>query len=443
MAIKAGSKKLIKYGIIAVAAIAVISIIVIAAVQPAAVECVMLEERVLENTFNEIGEVIPLAEAELYSKSGGKLLEVKVTEGAPVKKGEVLFVFDGSDLQNEQEGVLAEIAVIDSQINGQIVSLETQKSSLASEKASMQNRAEQALIEENKQREDLAVAKLLYENGVIPAQDYTNAQTAFELSLKNKGLLDTQLRQLSEQISSVNTQINDLSSAESPEGVQRQQLMAQKAALELKLKLLREKQADIEVVAPIDGIVRDLPCKDGQILPPGSKLCSVYQPGQYRVDCYILVENTAGVAIGDEVEITVNMQYEDKILSGSIARLAPDAVDKMSKAGLSEKRVKIEITATAGAWEVIGPNWPVEVRFVTAKAKNCLIAPKAALLEDADDEWRVWAVQEGKVVEVAVEKGVQTPSQVEIKGNLKPGDMIIKNVKSCKVTLGQSVKAVI
>ena len=440
MATKAGSKKFIKYGIIAVAAMAVISAIVIAALQPVSVECVVLEERVLQNIFNEIGEIIPLAEAGLYSKSGGQLLAVKVSEGAAVREGELLIVFDGSDLQNEQEGVLAEIAVTDSQINGQILALETQRNSLAAEKTSMQNRAEQALIEEGKQREDLASAQVLYENGVIPAQDYYNAQTAYELSLKNSALLGEQLRHLAQQISTVNTQIGDLRGG----GNLRQQLTAQKAALELRLDLLREKRKELEVVAPFDGAVSELPFKEGQIVPPGCLLCSVYQPGQYRVDCYILVENTAGVAVGDEVEITVNMQNnEDKVFAGSIARIAPAAVDRVSKAGLSEKRVKIEIAAPEEAWDGLGPNWPVEVRFITAQAKNCLIAPKSALLEEADDEWKVWAVQAGKVVEVAVERGVQTPSQVEIKGNLKPGDMIIKNIKSSKASPGQSVKAVI
>jgi HlyD family secretion protein len=441
MTSKPGSKKIIKFALIALAATAVIIAIVSAIIQPPAVECVMLEESTLANTFNEIGEIIPLAEADLYSKTGGKLLEVKAAEGSTVKKGELLFVFDGSDLKNEQEGVLAEMAVIDSQIAGQISSLEMQRSSLASEKSSIQVRAEQALIEEKKLLEDIDTAQLLYENGVIPAQDLSNAQLAYEQSLKNKELLGTQQKQITEQISSVNTQISDLRSGEGAD--LRQQLLAQRSALERQLSLLQEKQSEIEVVAPFDGLVRDLPFKEGQIIPPGAKLCSVYQPGQFRVDCYILVENTSGVKTGDEVEITVKMQHDDNLLRGNIERLAPDALDRLSKTGLSEKRIKVEITAEESGWEDIGPYWPVEVKFITAQAKNCLIVPKTALLEDGDDEWKVLTVQAGKIVEVAVEKGVQTPSQIEIKGDLKPGDVIIKNVKTSKAVKGQSVKAVL
>jgi len=440
-------KKKIKFGFIFLSAIAVIGVIVATVIQPPAVECVVLEESILENTFNEIGEVIPLGESDLYTKIGGKLLEVNATEGSPVKKGDLLFVFDGGDFKNEEEGILAEMAVIDSQINSQILTLETQIKSLESAKASLQIQAEQALIMEKKQSEDLESAKLLYDNGVIPAQDLNDAQIAYELSVKNTQLLNTQLKYSTEQIYSVTTQVNELRGKEDPRsetgGTLRQQLMAQRAALEVQLNVLREKQNEIEVIAPLGGIIRDFSLKNGQIVPAGIKLCSVYQPDAYRIDCYILIENTAGIKVGDEVEITLSMQDEDKLFMGSITRIAPDAADRISKAGLSEKRIKIEIAPKEGSWEGLGPYWPVEVRFVTAQAKNCLIAPKTALVEDMDDVWKVWTVQAGKAVEVIVKRGVQTPSQVEIKGDLAPGDIIIKNVKTSKISPGQRVRAVL
>jgi HlyD family secretion protein len=388
----------------------------------------------LQNALSEIGEVIPLSEADLYTKTGGKLLEVNALEGSAVTQGQVLFVFDGADLKNEQDSVLAEIAVLDSQIEGQISTLERQKSSLESERVSVQIKIEQALMEERKQQENADSIRQLYDIGAVPVQDLSNAQLAYEQTAKNRELLDNQLNLLKDQLSKLTAEINDFSGRQGAEGEigakLQQQLLAQKNARLAQVNLLREQLSEIEVRAPQEGMIRDSSLKEGQIIPPGTKLCSIYQADMYRVDCYILVENTAGVQTGDEVEITLRLRDEDKKYQGMIVRKAHDAVDRVSKVGLSEKRIKIEIVVEDEGWAGIGPYWPVEVRFVTAQAENCLLVPKTALFADGGDIWKVWVVRDGAVSALTVEKGIQTPSQVEIRSGLDTGDIIIKNAKT-------------
>ncbi|MCL1849673.1 MAG: HlyD family efflux transporter periplasmic adaptor subunit, partial [Clostridiales bacterium] len=176
------------------------------------------------------------------------------------------------------------------------------------------------------------------------------------------------------------------------------------------------------------------------ILPPGTKLCSVYQPDQTRVDCYILVENIEGVKAGNEVQVKLQLRDEDRVFTGIITRIAQDAVERVSKVGLSEKRIKVEIAVEEEGWNAIGPYWPVEVRFIAERSANCLIVPKTALYEDAAGNWKAWAVRDGRVVSVPVTRGIQTPSQVEIRGEIKPGDSIIRNAKTSKVSDGQKVR---
>jgi HlyD family secretion protein len=365
--------------------------------KPPGIECIALETNTLENTFNEVGEVVPLSESDYYTKFGGKLLDVKVSEGAPVQKGDLLFVFDGSAL------------------SGEISSLEVQRSSFESEIAAMRMQAEQARLEEEKTKEHHESAKMLYEQGGISRQDLNNAKTAYELAVKNREMIANLLGNLSSQTSMVSGQIGNLKSD----------------------------QSEIEVFANQDGVVRDLIVKDGYILSPGTKLCSVYQPDQYKVDCYILVENIEGVNVGDEVEITLRLRNEDKVFKGTVSQRDLNAVDRVSKVGLSEKRIKVEIALDEDGRQSVGPYWPVEIRFVSAKSKDCLIAPKTALFEDTEDVFKVWVIRAGKAAPVIVEKGVQTPSQVEIKGDLEPGDIIIKNAKMSHITEGQRVRAVL
>jgi HlyD family secretion protein len=431
---------------ISVITLSAIDIIGWAILRPPAVECIVLESGSLTNTFSEIGEVIPVGEVDLFTKTGGKLLEVKAVDGSPAIQGELLFVFDSSDLKSEEENILAEMAVLDSQIISQIKSLEMQKSSLEADKASTQIKIEQTLIEERKQREDADSAQQLYDADVIAAQDLTDAQMIYEQTVKSRELLDAQLKFVTDQLSDVNAEINDFRRWQETEGdtesSQRQQLLAQKGARMTQLNLQRERQSEMNVASPRSGLIRDSSMREGQIVPPGTKLCSIYQPDQYEIDCYILVENTAGVNVGDEVEITLRLRDGDKKYQGYIVSKAADAVDRVSKVGLSEKRVKIVLDIEKEAWADIGPYWPVEIRFVTAQSDDCLLIPKTALSKVDDDIWQVWVVRDGKANALTIERGLQTPSQVEVKNGLAPGDIIIKNAKTSNITEGQSVRAV-
>jgi multidrug resistance efflux pump len=369
-----------------------------------------------------------------------------VAEGATVKKGDLLFVFDKSDLKSEEESILGEIGVVDSQIKNQITSFEMQRNALESDKAAVRIQLEKAQMEAEKLSEDLETTKILYEFGDLAAQDLNNGQFSYEQAVKNRELAAAQLKYLETQISMVNTQANDLragqNSATEKEESRRQQLLAQKDALGAQLDLLQQKQSEIEIFAAQDGVIREMSLKAGQIITPGSRLCCVYQPDEYRVDCYILVENIQGVKIGDEVEVTLQLRDGDKIFKGNIVQLAHDAVERVSKVGLSEKRIKVEINVEEEGWENLGPYWPVEICFVTAQALNCLIAPKTALFEDGNNAWKVWAVRGGKTVAVPVERGIQTPSQVEIKGQISSGDIIVRNAKASGVSEGQSIRSV-
>jgi hypothetical protein len=275
--------------------------------------------------------------------------------------------------------------------------------------------AEQARMEEEKTREYRESARLLYEQGGISRQDLNDAEIAYELAVGNRTMISNQLGNLTSQISMVGEQIGNLES----------------------------NRSEIEVFADQDGIVRDLAVQDGHILPQGAKLCSIYQPGQYKVECYILVENIDGVNVGDEVEITLRMRNEDKVFTGIVSQRDLNAFDRVSKVGLTEKRIKVEIELDADGLQSVGPYWPVEVRFVSAKSKDCLIAPKPALFEESEGVFKVGVIRGGRAVSVVVERGVQTPSQVEIKGDLAPGDIIIKNAQTSNVSEGMRVRAVL
>lgn len=416
------------------------------AIRPPAAECVVLETGRLQNTFTEMGEVIPESEASLYTKTGGRLSAVHAREGAPVNKGELLFVFDDSEIKNEEEGALAEIAVLDSQIRSRISALDIQKNALESDNASLLIKIEQAAKEEQRMQTEMDSAEQLYEAGAAAAQDVDKARAAYALTAGNKALLEKQLAFTAVQLSVINAEIREYNNAQGSAGGgganRQQELLARKDASQAQLHLLREKLDETEITAPQEGIIRESSFKEGQVVPPGTKLCSIYQPDRYRIECYILVENTEGVHVGDTVEITLRLRDGDKKMQGIIIRKALDAVERISKVGLSEKRIKVEVTMEEDGWAGLGPYWPVELRFITAQADHCLLAPKTALFTHGDDRWKVWVVRDGRVRALEVERGIQTPSQVEIRSGLQPGDVIIKNAKTSTFAEGESVRVV-
>jgi len=425
-------------------AIAIIISIVLVIARSPAVECMVLEKGVIETSFTETGEVIPLWESHISTEIGGKLIEVIAIEGASVRKGDLLFVFDGSDLKDEEKSILAELMVLDSQINNQLISLETQLNTLKANKASAQVQLEMSKIDAGRKQNDFESAKMLYEIGGISTQDYESYKATYDVAAKIGELANIQLREMMDQIADVESQIKDLREGKGVDvetgASPSQQLLGQKAGLEVKLNLLRDNLSKLELFATQDGIIRDVFVKEGYIIPQGTKLCSVYQPNQYRVDCYLLVENVEGVSVGDEVYVTLKLQDEDKVFRGTVVVMTHDAMDIVSKAGLVEKRFKIEINVEEEGWENVGPYWPVKIRFITAKEEDCLVVPRTALFEDSNNIWKVWKVQRGRLVSVMVERGLQTSSEVEIKGYVGPGDVIVKKAKADNMFDGKTVR---
>ncbi|MCL1805301.1 MAG: HlyD family efflux transporter periplasmic adaptor subunit [Clostridiales bacterium] len=436
--------------IVSIAAAAAIGGVVWVAFRPPTIECMALTLNTLENSFSEIGEIIPISEYDIYTKTGGKLLKINAEEGALVKSGEQLFLFDDNDARDEEDRIIAEIAVVDSQIREQISALETQRRSLESDREGLRIELELAQIEEGKLLRDLESYRALFEIGGISAQELQNMESAYELLVKQREQIDSRMAFAAAQAPTVSAQIQNLrhaqssgSGSEGPPVEISQPLSAQKALLETTLEILRKNRSEKEVYAARDGVVQGLSVKADQILAPGAKLCSIYQPGEYRIDCYILVENVSGVHIGDDVTVTVRLRDEDRRYKGTISWLGHAAADITSKAGVAEKRVKTEISVHGDEWEYAGPHWPVEVRFTAARSKDCIIAPKTALFESGSGEWMVWAVRDGIPEAVAVEKGVETPSQVEIKGEISPGEVIVVNAKTANITSGKQIKAAI
>ena len=116
------------------------------------------------------------------------------------------------------------------------------------------------------------------------------------------------------------------------------------------------------------------------------------------------------------------MAYE-----GTVAKIAPAALEKLSALGLVERRVKVTIDLD-GDVNALRPGYTLDVEFTTHRQEGKLVVPKTVVFPyDKGDA--VWVVREGKAVIQPVTTGLETGTDVVIEEGLQPGDKVIINPK--------------
>ena len=168
---------------------------------------------------------------------------------------------------------------------------------------------------------------------------------------------------------------------------------SQAAVLRTQVDALRADLEKAVVKAPVDGIVATLDAKAGQPATPQMALLSLLEPGEKKVEVFILAEDVIDIQVGMPVSLLQEGRSKDLSLSGSVKAIAPSAVEKLSSLGLVEKRVKV--TPCRKGLDTLVEGSDVDVTFVTQEEKQILAVPKTAVFKQ-DGKDMVWVVRSGK-----------------------------------------------
>jgi RND family efflux transporter MFP subunit len=190
------------------------------------------------------------------------------------------------------------------------------------------------------------------------------------------------------------------------------------AAAQSAVKALEAMLAYLKIAAPFDGVVTDRLVHPGALVGPGadSPLLVIQQISHLRLVVPVPEENVGGIVAGARVEFSVPA-YPTRIFSGTIARIA-HALDQKTRSML----VELDVSNSDGA---LAPGMYPSVKWPVRGARPELWVPKTSVVTTTE---RTFVIRDrsAQAEWVDVRKGVTEGDLVEVIGDLKPGDLVVR-----------------
>jgi membrane fusion protein, multidrug efflux system len=219
---------------------------------------------------------------------------------------------------------------------------------------------------------------------------------------------------------------NDLQVAEQTAAADKAQVEAASKnvqAAQSALRSVAQLESYLEIRAPFDGVVTLRNLHPGALVGPASgqagvqPIVQVQNVGRLRVVVPVPEAYVAGVREGQQATFSVPA-YPGRTFSAPIARISHD-INKETRTMQVELDFRnSEAQVTPGTFANV--EWPIQRAYPT------LFVPATAITTDLQRTF-VIRVRQGKTEWVDVKNGVTMNGKTEVFGDLKPGDLVVRN----------------
>ena len=379
----------------------------------------------LVSTVSGTGQIKPKTYVNLGATAFGRLTHLYVKEGDKVTKGEEVASIENVQQGANVEGQKASISAAETDIAADIAAEKTQEANVEHAKADLEQK-----------KLDYDRAKGLFDAQVMSKQDYDAKKAAYDLAVATLSQSNAAVAQ---------------AKAETQSG--RGHLNTQQATLRANIDLLGKTVA----VAPFDGIVTNLPVREGETVvegiqnAQGSTLMTLADMSVITAEVKVDETDIVNVALGQTADVTVDA-LPGKVFKGHVTEVGDQALlrstgvaTSQSTSGQEEaKDFKVVITLDNPSDE-LRPGLSTTAKIETARKNDVIAIPIQALAMRAPDvpgakpdaapdptQKQVQGVfvladEKGKLRAhfVPVTTGITGTTDIEVTSGVKPGDEIV------------------
>jgi RND family efflux transporter MFP subunit len=180
------------------------------------------------------------------------------------------------------------------------------------------------------------------------------------------------------------------------------------------LELARQALADTELIAPVDGMIRERRASVGEFLAAGAPVATLVKVHPLRLVLAVPERTAADVRVGQEVRVGVD--GDATVHHGRVVRLSPSIQEQNRTLAL-----EAEVPNQSGA---IRPGSFARAEIVIAANQPTIFVPTSAIVIFAGIE-KVLTVREGKAQERRVVTGRREKERVEIVEGLRAGEPVV------------------
>ena len=368
---------------------------------------------------------------------------ILVKEGDRVKKGQVLArlanVQPAADLQAEQASLNAALA--DSAAS------EAAEKSMDDSIAVAESQVDHDRADLEQKRIDLKRSKELFDSKLISSQDYEAKKALFDLAQATLTASERRVSQAKAQRAQAAAQLAS----------------AQKKVAQIHAMVARSQDvlSQYEAVAPLDGVVTNLPMRAGETVTPGlqnvvgSTIMTIADMSIITAEVHVDETDIVSVKLGQSADVTIdaipNKTFKGKVIEiGDTALLRSTGVAASQSQTSSQEAKDFKVVIALDIPEdAVRPGLSCTAKIVTATRPHTLSIPIQALTirqrgqlaqakpgkpapqdpaaqKAAKEELQgVFIVKNGKAQFREVKTGISGATEMEVLDGLKEGEQIV------------------
>jgi len=338
------------------------------------VRVIQPERGILTTTRTTGATLAPARESQVGAAASGRVLEVLVTEGSRVVRGQVVLRLDPTSAQSALRN--AELALEQARVN-----LERAQRSTSGSLAPLQSSLESAQANLQVAERRFVEGQQLFKAGAISQVEltsleaaYNQARAAFDNAREN---LARAQRASSEDLALLRLQVQQ---------AQNQLNQAQRAV------------ADTQVRAPFTGVVAEVYVNPGEFVALGQRAFRLSDTSRLQANFRLPPEEAAALALGSKVELLFG------------GKSYPATLRKSAKVPGTDRLVELSAQVEGD----LPPGASAQVRYTLTLAQGSLL-PAGALRTDGRSTY-VFVVREGRAVRTPVQVLGDTGTRVAVEG---------------------------
>ncbi|GAU77201.1 efflux RND transporter periplasmic adaptor subunit [Fusibacter sp. 3D3] len=395
-------KKSVRNIIIGVIMVVSIVSIVYSKVKPLEVDVFKVEAKDLYDYVEETGKVVSENEVIITPKTTAQVIALYKKNGDEVKKGDLILKLDSESIVKQMDTISAQMKAYDEEKNSSLSLLKNQINSQSIQ------------VGETKAQRDFAKhiydqMTALYEQGSLSENDWKTSKQTYETA-------ESTYKQMASNLNNLNAQYKNTTNSTGTLNA----LQSQYDTLEIQVN-------DCNVVASSDGLLTEFDAKLGEFVSQQAPVGKIIDPSNYSIETYVLTDDISNLKLEDEVVLILKENGIENEFRGQIKFIAKSAEEKISSLGLIEQRIKVLIQSEE-LTKNVKSGYEVKVKFISEFKKAALSIPKTSIFKIEDASY-VYAIREGRAIQLKIETGVDSDSEIAVESGINPDEVIIKNYK--------------
>jgi HlyD family secretion protein len=347
----------------------------------------------LSSVVSTNGKVEPVTPRSFRARYPTIVERVYAVEGQQVKRGQILFALDDTEVQADLAQARADLATQEELLN--VAKAGGHASQIAKAAADMQKAQ---ASRDQLHRDNETLTKLVAEKAATPEElqqnrlQLTQAEADVQSTQKVKQTLDLQ--------------------AQLDQG--RLALLVEHGRATV--RDLEERLQSAHGTAPFDGTLYSLPILQGDFVKAGDLLAELADLRQVRIRAFIDEPELGQIDVNQSVEILWDA-HPDRVWNGRTEVLPKQVVTRGTRS-VGE----LICSVTNDRLDLL-PNTTVDVHIRISERPAALVVPRGAVSIEGDRRF-VYRVEDNRLHRRLIKVGIANPTKIEVLSGLSEGDVV-------------------